>query len=1145
MAFTTEQENAIKAQGRVIVSASAGSGKTTVMIEKIIRLITSGVGVDEILAVTFTKKAAAQMKEKLANALIKAINDGDTPLSKRTALKKQLPLISGADISTIHSYCAKLIRTHFYAADIDSGFRVIGGDDADGRALKNAALDELLEEGYEAQDEEFTHLLSVYWRKKKDAALRKIILTTYSSLRDRADYREYLANNACGYAEEDFNGVCAELLRAFQEKCKYYYELVEDENAYFASTLDGAPKQRALCDELLSWLWQYAGLTDYFAATKVEKPELTRKSVTQKDSAEKRAHIERLAFLKDRIVEMQKKEFSTLLTREEELRNFLISGKTASALASYLLRFDEKYTALKREKGVLDYNDLEHVALSLLKNPDIAEETQKKYRYVFVDEYQDVNPVQEEIIARLSLENLFLVGDVKQSIYGFRGSRSKYFVETQKRFEKAGEKEDSHSLYMRNNFRSEDKVLDAVNGLFSRIMTKQNGEIAYFPDSVMQKGGLYAPESGAVKIYFTPKPEKGKSLPRGVYSVMQHAEGEEKEALPQAKYLAQVIQDELKYGLLDNPKTGERRPVRYSDIAILSRKNGGDISKEVAELSALGLPVTATSSVNVCEFSEVKALMDILSLLDNEEQDIPLCSALLSGMGKCTADDLAEIRLAYRSGSFRFACKQYAREKQDGLADKLRAFYEYFHTLRTQSSVLSAGEVLAKILADTQMEAGLLSRKNGTACLKRIRRFIEEASAFDGYSVCEFLEHLKNLDYKIEYSENGGEDSIKVLTMHASKGLEFPIVLLPNLSQKFGGGEAVDVCVEEEYGLAPRAFDSEKMLRRNTVLRRLCEEKEDRSALQDELNLYYVALTRAEQRLHLFFDERPPMPDVRYATSFAELTDFSVWEEYVVDEAIFDLEKQTRQPLLQKADEKTVAAIVEAFTWKYKHTGYENLPVKSSPTELMADGKYIPKPTFTSFGKEDEEEIEADRGLAVREGTAYHAFLERFDFSSLIDEKGIAVEKSALAARIEETLSRINPREVEIELLSKEKLTEILSNPVFYELRDMRLYKEQQFLVFLPVKDTYAKKEGVQLPLTAEKGEEMLFQGAIDLLAVGEEVRIIDYKYSARDGEALKTHYKPQLDLYKLAVAKILKIPAESIRCSIVNIRRGFQVDID
>ncbi len=1125
MAFTKEQLAAIDAKGRVIVSASAGSGKTTVMIEKIIRLITAGVGVDEILAVTFTNKAAAAMKEKLTGALIKEINS-TTDKTRKSNLKRQLAGVTTADISTIHAYCAKLIRTHFFIAGVDSKFRIISGDDADGKALKNEALDELLFEGYESGEAEFNYLLSCYWRKKRDSDLRGVFLTCYARLRDRADYREYLERNACGYTQEHFEGVCADLLALFQEKCRYYHDKVKEERAYFTTVGADEVKSLARCNELLTWLEEYAFARDYFAAKEIEKPKLTAKSTSKKHVE----HIERLDLLKKRIVKEYEDEFEGLGSLEEERAHFLSSGRTAAALAKYLLRFDEKYAALKEDRGVLDYNDLEHRALALLKNEEIAKETREKYRYVFVDEYQDVNPVQESILSLLSGDNVFLVGDIKQAIYGFRGSKSKFFAEKQKEFDGGA----GQSLFMKYNFRSTCEVLSAVNKQFDLAMTPAVCSVDYERDGHMYEGGRYAANDGRVLVHFTGKEEESPQERRGVYSVKENAVPKTKERSRAARKIVEIIEQELRGFVLDaNSPTGKRR-VEYKDIAVLVRKNSADVAEQVAALAEAGIPVTTAAAVNVCDFTEVKALIDILSLIDNTEQDIPLCSALLSGMGGLTADELVNIRLAYKeTRNFRSACKRYAFERTDGIAEKLKKFYAYLKEVRTSACVTSCGEVLAKILADTQMEASLLTRKDGRACVKRIRRFLEEAASFGGDCVHEFLEYLRNLDYAIEYSENGGEDSIKVMTMHASKGLEFPVVVLPNLSKPFRGGRQPEVFVEEEYGLAPRAFDKEKMLRYDTLLRALYRQRAERSALADELNLYYVALTRAEQRAHLLFTEPTPLPDVKYAKSFADMTDFSVWEEERQPLRQDDEEpRMENQALVSSYDEEVVNAILQAMSWEYAHTGYENLPVKSSPTQLLEDGKYIPVEPF--------EGERAERDTAIEEGTAYHAFLEGFDFASLTDERGAPKTRGEIEALVEEALEKTD---ADCRLLCKEKIVEILLNPVFYTLRDARLYKEQQFLVSLPVKDTYAKKLKNGEILQGE--EEMIFQGAIDLLAVGEEVRIIDYKYSTRGAEELRAHYKPQLDLYKLAVARTLKIEKEKIHCSIINIRRGFEVDMD
>ncbi len=1124
--FTDEQRLAIDAEGRTIVSASAGSGKTTVMIEKIIRLIKDTCGVDEILAVTFTKKAASQMKEKLSKALIESINAEEATKARKDRLKKQLSEVPSADISTIHSFCAKLIRSHFFVAEVDNTFRVIGGDDAEGIALKNEALDELLEEGYEEKDEQFMHLLNIYWRKKSDNALRKIIVKTYEHLRDRADYRDYL-DRSTTYSEEMFEDICKDLLSLLRDKCNYYCELLEKELYYFEGV--DAKAQITITKGLIDGLKEILSAPDYFAACRCQKPTITAKNIKPKDDAETSMHAEKLAFLREKVEDIYKKELAVTLTKEEEKENFLRAGVTAAALGKYLLRFDEKYERLKKERNVLDYNDLEHKALALLKNEDIVQALKAKYRYVFVDEYQDVNPVQEEIISRLSGDNLFLVGDVKQSIYGFRGSKSKFFVEKQKEFEDSGD----NNLAMTRNFRSSDTVLDAVNSQFGLAMTLKTSSVDYKKDSYMERGGRYALNDGRVQIHVLEKEKKAAPQKRSVYSVKAKTGKKKIEESRIAKTIRSIIEKERASTYFD-PDSGEYKRVNYSDIAILSRKNQGEITKTVAALAAEGIPVTATAAVNICEYAEVKTLIDILSLIDNAKQDIPLCSALLSPMGDLTAEDLTNIRLTYKSEPFfRLACEKYATEQTDALAEKLDKFYAYFTVLRAQSRVLDAGELLVKLLSDTRMEAALLSQENGIACLKRIHRFIEEATSSESRSVHAFLEHLRDLDYCIEYSENGGDDSVKVLTMHSSKGLEYPIVILNDLSANFKGSDNDEVFAEEKYALAPRAHHEGSMTKHTTLLRRLHDERKQTNSIADELNLYYVALTRAKYGLHMLFSELPPMSNVRYARSFAELTDFDVWQKYFVEDEIFDLEKQERTALVFRPDEKLTKEIMEAFQWKYNFTGYENLPVKSSATALLEAVEYKTD-TDGSEVAEEKEEINTDKET----GIAYHAFLERFDFAD------ITVDQNTLKERIETLCTKMLEENVEgAELLSKDKLLEILQNPVFGRLQDKRLYKEQQFLVSLPVKDTYALKKDVLPDLEVrEDGEEMIFQGAIDLLAVGEEVEIIDYKYSHKNAKSLQEHYHPQLDLYRQAVAKILKLPLEKVRCTIVNIYYGFEV---
>ncbi|MBQ8374786.1 MAG: UvrD-helicase domain-containing protein [Clostridia bacterium] len=1142
--FTEEQRAAINAKGRTIVSASAGSGKTTVMIEKMIRLIKDeGVSVSEILAVTYTKKAAAQMKEKLRKALVKAYNDPATDEIKKKRLKREYESVPSADISTIHSFCSKLIKTHFYAVGVGNRFTIIAGDDADGVALKNRALDEMFEEAYDSDDEDFSALLSVYFRKKSDNRLRKIFNTVYDKMRTHTNYRtiEEKAAEAC---EATFDKICAEIYEKIREKCAYYAAALQKSRLYFSA---GGGSSARLVEEVQALLDEILRAGDLFAACKVQKPSFTRKENTKKQPQEYAEEVERLAFIKDKAAAIVTKELSQFSDRETELNAYLSASNTARALAKYLLLFDARYAALKREKGILDYNDLEHFALELLNQAEIREEMRKKYRYVFVDEYQDVNPVQEAILSKVSGENVFLVGDIKQAIYGFRGSKSEYFAQKQNEYEQDPQ---ANSLLLTKNFRSSDAVLDAVNGQFSLAMTLDNSSVDYVRDSKMLRGGLYGEGSGRVRVHFTGKEETEKDERRGVYSVRAHAGRREANASLMAKKIHEIVKSERLGEWYDTERKQYRR-VRYSDIAVLSRKKSGEISEVIAALAAEGVPVTAAAAVNICDYPEIKTLIDILKLVDNERQDIPLCSALLSSMGGLNEDDLVKIRTAYSSEkSFRESCYRYADGKTDALSTRLKDFFAYLRSLRTLSQVSGAGEVLSRVLVDTNMEAALLGGKSGESCLKRIHRFLEETRTPEAMDVHEFLERLKMLDYEIEYCENGGEDAVRVVTMHSSKGLEYPVVIVENLSGGFHGADNDDVFFDEEYGLAPKCFDAERMLQRSTVLRRLNERKQLLDEVKNELNIYYVALTRAQYALHMIFTEKQQTADIRYARSFAELTTFSVWEKYETAGAGVELPYETRQPIVGKdIDEELTKEIENALDWHYAHGGCEAMPAKTSATALMKLQENRSLAFVHAFDNDlkDEEthednDVEGETSQEI--GLAYHAFLEHFDFSLL----KICKSREAVGERVVAELARMKAdgafEEGYFKLLEAEKLTEILCNPIFKSLDGMELYRERKFLAALPACDVLEL-----LGNRAAEGEcceDLLFQGAIDLLAVGEgRVRIIDYKYSQKGAEALKQTYGLQLNLYKKAVARIMKLDETAITCTIVNIYRGFEVEMD
>ncbi len=1161
--LTAEQRAAIDAQGRTIVSASAGSGKTKVMIQKMINLICEKkVDITRILAVTYTKKAAAQMKDKLRKALIEAINDPATSLAEKDRLKTQYNQVPLADISTVHSFCGKLIRTHFYATDVGNKFGIIADDDANGSELKSRAIDNLFGRSYADGDEDFKTLLSVYFRKKNDKTLREIILKTHTTLRTHVDYRAELAASGED-TDAVFDAVCDEAYALFLKKCKLYREELSRLHGYFGMQKN-CEKCVQYCEAVIDVLNSWIDAGNLFTLAAMSWGKVPDKPpVSPDDPPEILAAANKMHDLRTKVKKMNDYERCLVAGKDEERKRFSQAAKVARALAKYVLLFDDEYLRLKKLRGVLDYNDLEHYALALLKDKVIVEEMRGKYDYVFVDEYQDVNPVQEKIISTVAGENLFLVGDIKQSIYAFRGGKSKFFAQ---KWDEFYADPNANALKLSKNFRSVSPVLDAVNDQFLKMMTKKNSDVDYKSDGLMQFGGLYQEGEGRVQMHVLGEEERSEAETElDVYSVLENVSERKKILSKKVKKIKEIIDREIMadyYDIEEEDPEARRKRIQYSNIAILDRKKQGSIAEVIAALAAEGIPVSSESPVNICDFPEIKSLLDLLSLLDNRQQDIPLASVLLSAVGGFTENDLVSIRLAYQGKermNFRTACQRYAEEQKDELADRLKEFYAYFAGLRRFAQIHGAGEVLTKVLSEKGLEASYLAGLNGENCLKRIHRLIEETQVPEALDVHGFLLRLQMLDYDLPYCENGGENSVKVMTMHASKGLEFPVVILANLNRDFTKGQNNEVDYVEGFGLAPNAFDLSNMTYTSTVLRLLASRRGALERVRDEMNLYYVALTRAKYVLHVIFEKEVSTTDVFYGKSYAELTDFETWEKYKMYGACIDLEMLPPLSDFNDADEAIVEKIKRAWDWEYAHSGCENMPAKTSATAMMKlaeekdekENDGLSALLIAALAEEDPftpvdlHELSRASETDTLSGSAYHAFLECFDFATLPKDFSDEALGETILTALDEMREQALLSEEYLDALDAAKLKEVLKNPVFYRLSDVRLYKEQRFMAALPSSEVLAmigeEKDGCP---TCD--EDMLFQGAIDLLAVGENcAEIIDYKYSQKGAKSLKETYSMQLKLYRMAMAKALRMPIENIRCTIVNIYRGFEIEIE
>ena len=1100
--LTKEQSAAVESSGKTIVSASAGSGKTFVMIEKLTRAIESGADIDEVLAVTFTKKAAAQMKEKLRTSLIKKVENAD---GKKTAhIKAQISKIPSADISTIHSFCARLLRTYFFSLGIDGGFDIMSDDDSLAKDLKARALDNIFERLYEAEDDGFIHLLKRFSKKRSDNALRRLVLESYPPVRNVAHYRDMLEGCEKLYTDEGFSAICAELSQFFNEKYSAMEEEIAEFEADFPQTRN-ADKYTEIFAEMRAAI-QIAKTGGVFA------PEIPF-TVTAKprDPEEDKEAGEAFKEFKADISKRFNAVREGISDEVTERKLFFESGRTAAAFSALLLEFDAEYAAIKRDENKLDYNDLEHLTLQLLQDENIRNEINSKYKHVFVDEYQDVNPVQEEIISAIGRE-VFLVGDVKQAIYGFRGSKSVFFSDKFKNFESGAQT----ALKLSGNFRSSAAVLDFVNTVFSEVMRESSCGIDYAANHKMTAEGGYPADSGFAQIHIFGKEEKVEKE-REVYSVMQ--DGRDAPHTREGLAVLQLVERELSSKHFDLKK-GQYVDTQPGDICVLTRKNkGGSAEGIVRALKDAGYAVSGAQESNICALPEVRQILDILSLIDNAEQDIPLVSAMLSPMGGFTEDELASIRIAFkREGriSFRQCCKLYRETGRGRIAEKLNAFTQKLHILRDLAEIMSTGELIDYILSESGLEAAYSA--GGGEKLKNVLKLAAEGPAL---TLSAFLEKIKSGGYDIKAPAAAPSDSVKIMTMHAAKGLEFPVVIIADICRTFKGMDYSELPFDEKFGFTPKCYDTENMLVYPTILRKLAKLRSDREELKNELNLFYVACTRAMCKLHILAEEKEQYSraDAQCAKRYSQLFDMNKFPCEDMPGRGEILRQSEEVTYISERDENLFEAVSARFMQPYFRADSVELPVKSSASAILKnmrdDEPYFAEHTL--FGGEGE--------TGAERGTAYHRFLELCDFSV----KSLDGVKNQLSNLVQ--CGKIT--QAQAQLLNVEQLCEIVNMPVFAGLEGALLLREQEFLCRLRACDV----------LDTEAEEHILVQGAIDLLARGDfGVRIIDYKYSKKtDGQLIET-YSKQLDLYKKAVSKIWHVPENEIGAAIINIYRRTQI---
>ena len=1260
MKFTPEQQRVIELHNsNILVSAAAGSGKTAVLVERIIRMICDGehpADIDRLLIVTFTNAAAAEMRERIA-AGITARLEAD-PGNEH--IQKQSALLHNAQITTIDSFSLFLIRNHFNEIGLDPDFRV--ADEGEIKLLQQEVLAQLLEDAYAGQfvpeaPEQFHACVEYFCPGGRESVLEQHILNLSRYAGSFPWPAEWLEERKNDYAAGDMEALV---------HSDYGQYLTERVNRTVEGCLEKLREVKRLC-ELPDGPYMYGELTE----AEIEQLE---RLTSCKDLEEQAAKVPAVTFArlpskKDDSVDPAKRELAkairnsvkyTLSDLSESyfktpLELAVEQGKACREplrmLLDLVLEFDRRLLAAKQERHLIDFSDMEHYALQILLKREKVEEsdgtgtdrTETKYRIVpsdvameyrqyfqeiLIDEYQDSNLVQEYLLSAISGEeegryNRFMVGDVKQSIYKFRLARPELFLEKYDTYQETG---DLCRIDLAKNFRSRIQVVDAVNGVFSRIMSREIGGIAYDDKAALYPGAVYpAQEDPAYgsELLLIRKPEKGEREESGIGE--QHAEGAgvlvDYDNVRQLEALAIAARIKQLKGSLKvmEKSTGELRPVRYSDMVILLRTTSGWDEEFKKILEQQGIPVYITSKTGYFGALEVQELLQFLRVLDNPRQDIPLFGVMQSVFGGFTQEEIAQIRSGGEGHSRKRmtlyeALKEVAqsgRTVEEGeeisagesageeaeLSQKADTFLQRIGHYRDLTPFTSIRDLLQRILDDydylnyvTALPAGSKRRANVEMLLTKASAF-EKTSYFGLFHFIRYMEQLEK--YDVDYGEadtlDENADVVRIMSIHKSKGLEFPVVFVSGLSKRFNMQDAnQSLIVDMDLGVAVDYVDSVRRIKNKTLRRTVLSAKMKEDNLAEELRVLYVALTRAREKLILtaVLDKADEKWELAQMTGQERLTyldfceagsymDFLLpilpqtgiavktlrTEDLAVEELREQLRMGDRREQLRliacgettltgdpEENERKLMYLRERFAYQYPHPGLQKLYTKTTVSELKIAA--MAEKDEAAFHTFEEKEVvpyipgfrrEQEKVSGAVRGNAFHRTMELLDFTYLFTESGLftgcpnnyeeyrrGLDKNRLQNRLEEFLQRET-----ISLRLTEEYAKAVSLPKILNFLEQELaYRmwraQEQGLLYREqpfVLGIDAKRLDPDLP----EGEKVLIQGIIDVFFIEDgEIVLLDYKTDVIDSlEALWNRYNVQIQYYEEALTKLMQMPVK------------------
>ncbi|MBC1385267.1 helicase-exonuclease AddAB subunit AddA [Listeria innocua] len=869
--WTDDQWKAIQANGNnILVAAAAGSGKTAVLVTRIIEKLineTENLNVDELLIVTFTNASAAEMKYRIGKSLEEALVQNP----ESAHLKKQVALLNYASISTLHSFCLEIIRKHYFEADIDPNFRLI--EPIESGMIRDEVLEDLLEKEYSIENNEaFFHLVESFTGDRSDAELHTLISKLYDFSRANPNPDLWLEQMVSFYdtqaiasiTELPYFPIIKEDIQLRINQAKSYLLSAIDyanENNGPAPYLSTLENDLAQINTLSSISWDnWQDVKFGFESIDFKRiPALKNKADFDEE------YVEEAKKFRDAAKKEVKNVLVDWFSREEEnyLSDLEKMKPDIKTLSELVKKFAKNFFEEKQQRGVLDFNDLEHLALKiLLKNgtpSDVANSYKKQFKEVLIDEYQDTNMVQETILLLVTNSNdtkgnLFMVGDVKQSIYRFRLAEPTLFMAKYQEYQQDGEGSGIR-IDLSQNFRSRKEVLDATNFIFHQLMDKHIAEIDYDEAAELTLGASF-PEANNMATELLLIDMKSEEKESEDELSPQELQKNQVESRAIATKIREMIDN--KFPIYDK-KLQQNRPIQYRDIVILARAMTSAPDMEEA-MKIKDIPFYANNNSGYFETTEVATMIALMKVIDNPYQDIPLAAVLRSPIIGLNEEELGQIRMAKKKGYFFDAMLAYKDITVSDAANKISRFIAQLNNWRELSIRENLTALIWQIYQETnfyEFVGGLPGGKQRQANLRALydRANQYEKTSFRGlFRFVRFVERLEVRGDDLGTAKTLGEkeDVVRMMTIHASKGLEFPVVIVSGLSRKFNMRDIYSkTLLDKDYGFASNYRDIEKMIVYPTIMQQAIKQKKSREMIAEEMRVLYVALTRAEEKLIL------------------------------------------------------------------------------------------------------------------------------------------------------------------------------------------------------------------------------------------------------------------------------------------------------